>query len=165
MLGFQASRKAAVAALTGSASAAASASASPAKRLALAAATVRSFYTFNVPTDTPRIQLDDGSKLVFLQRLEPAQLPPRVRTFPERAMLSSEQINRMRELRESDPDSWTVLRLAREFNTFPGFVMMVTRCPKERVDFLLEKAQQDFDAISISKKLRAINRLRRKELW
>ncbi|KAI8800602.1 hypothetical protein BJ742DRAFT_780216 [Cladochytrium replicatum] len=78
-----------------------------------------SFYTWSIPKDTPRIQLEDGSTLIY-RRNEPAGnsetggvdeslLPPRLRkSYPTRAWLSSEQTATMAKLRQEDPDTWTV---------------------------------------------------------
>ena len=141
----------------------------------------RSFYTYNVPkTGARQIELQDGSKLIFrnpvskresLQQSEQDEseedtiLPPKVRTFPKRSVLTPDQISEMRRLREKDPDTWTISQLCKRFNTFPGFVMRVTQCPVDRKNMLDAKRQAEFDDMEVKHKLRAINRIRRKDLW
>ncbi|KAJ3020531.1 hypothetical protein HKX48_000668 [Thoreauomyces humboldtii] len=136
-------------------------------------ATARTFYSFTTPTTTPRIVLDDGSTLIH--RRQPttassgtpseASLPPRLRTYPKRAILTPAQIAEVKSLRESDPDTWTVVQLARRFNTFPAFVMRVAPCPVERKKMVRESEERRFESLSIGKKKTAIDRLRRKDLW
>ena len=129
----------------------------------------RNFYTIN-STLTKKKILQDGS-ILFTQEISndkiksPTDLPPRVRTFPTRAKLSNTQIEEIIRLRNTDPDTNTVLQLAKKFNTFPGFIMSVTQCPLERKQRLDQEAIENFTALPVSKKKRSIDRLRRKETW
>jgi hypothetical protein len=126
----------------------------------------RSFYTFHIPS-VQSVTLDDGSILHTKPRMNSItkELPPRVRTFPPRAKLCNEQIEQIKQLRTSDPDTNTVLQLAKKFNTFPGFIMRITQCPTARKQKLVQQAQEQFEQLSLSKKKRAIDRMRRKALW
>lgn len=140
---------------------------------------LRTFYTYHGDKESSFklvATLDDGSTLFRLtptpaQSIETAKphslesLPPRVRTFPPRTKLSLEQIDEMKILRSSDPDINTVLQLARKFNTYPGFVLKHTSCPPERKQRLISQETIAFEALSLSKKKRALDRIRRKDLW
>ncbi|KAJ3367793.1 hypothetical protein HDU91_001086 [Kappamyces sp. JEL0680] len=134
---------------------------------------LRSFHTFqgkpSLHAPPAPVVLDDGSTLSFLkassQPAKPDDLPPRVRQFPPRSILSKEQIEEMKTLRQQDPDANTVLQLARRFNTFPGFVLKHTTCPLDRKARLAKDAAIQFDSLPISKKKRSLDRMRRKALW
>jgi CBS domain containing-hemolysin-like protein len=75
------------------------------------------------------------------------------------------QVEEIKLKRHSDPDRFTVLQLAKEYNTFPGFIMRHTQCPPERKEKLLKEAEYSFEKLSLSKKKVIIDRLRRKALW
>ena len=131
---------------------------------------VRPFHTFKPSSIINRIvNLDDGSIVEFLKPQRHAtlkeELPPRVRTFPTRSILSKENIAEMKRLRQDDPHTNTVLQLAKKFNTFPGFVLKNTKCPLERKVQLEREAARDFEVLPLSKKKRGLDRLRRKALW
>jgi Mitochondrial ribosomal protein subunit L20 len=130
------------------------------------ASPLRTFYTQNIPSTTPRTLLDDGSVLIAKHSpATPSTLPPLIRTHTARSNLSSEEIKEIRTLRQTDGDTWTVLNLARKFDTSPGLIMQVSKCPAERKEMLKEQAMEAFSRLSIGKKKRAIDRVRRKELW
>ncbi|KAI9363957.1 mitochondrial ribosomal protein subunit L20-domain-containing protein [Zopfochytrium polystomum] len=96
----------------------------------------------------------------------PIVLPPRLRrAYPQRSILTEAQIHECRQLRESDPDTWTVSQLAKRYNTFPGFILSIAPCPAERKAFLREQREREFERLPISKKVTAIDRMRRKMLW
>jgi hypothetical protein len=126
---------------------------------------IRSFYSVNIPKGN-RITLSDGSKVLIPVAQQLAErLPPRVRTYPPRATLTNEQVKEIQLKRQSDPDRFTVLQLAKEYNTFPGFIMRLTRCPQQRKEKLLKEAEDLFERLTLSKKKATIDRLRRKALW
>lgn len=112
--------------------------------------------------------LDDGSKIFFRKVIvaqSESQLPPRLRTYPPRTRMTLLQIEEMKGLRTADPETNTVSVLAKRYNTFPGFVLKHTICPAERKQRLTFNAEKEFELLPLSKKKRAIDRLRRKELW
>ena len=128
----------------------------------------RQFYTSQNAKLTKKVVLGDGSVLMLreTQSIQPVtELPPRVRTYPNRSTLTQEQIQQVKLLRKTDPDVNTVLQLAKKFNTFPGFIMSITQCPSERKQRLKAEAIEKFNALPVSKKKRSIDRLRRKETW
>ncbi|KND02122.1 uncharacterized protein SPPG_02616 [Spizellomyces punctatus DAOM BR117] len=130
----------------------------------------RSFYTWNIPTDTPRVVLDDGSTLIHRHAapVKPSSekdLPPRLRTYPKRSWLTQQQIEEARTLRQEDPDTWTVQELARKYNSYPGFIMRIAPCPKDRKDMLKKQAETEFENLPLGKKKTRIDRIRRKALW
>jgi len=130
----------------------------------------RTHYTQNLPVDTPRLQLDDGS--LFILRHSPPKtyssydsLPPRVRTFPKRTPMTPEQIQEARDLRLKDPETWTVRKLCKKYNTFPGMILKITECPKERKEELMKEKENWWKQLPVSKKKVIIDRQRRKALW
>ena len=137
---------------------------------------IRSFYTQKNNLGSPLITLDDGSKLYsFAQTgfnnviqndksLE-SLLPPRVRKYPTRSKMTDSEIQEMKELRKKDADTNTVLKLAKRFNTYPGFVLKHTEISLERKKRLESQFEREFEGLSISKKKRLIDRIRRKALW
>ncbi|KAI8838231.1 hypothetical protein BJ741DRAFT_601867 [Chytriomyces cf. hyalinus JEL632] len=145
--------------------------------LSTSARTTRSFYTWNVPTDTARVTLDDGSILIRRTKealpthveVDPVlALPPRLRSFPKRTPLSPEQVAECIKLRTEDPDTWTVNALCKRYNTYPGRVLELTsRSMKssDRKQMLAAQEQKRFDALPISKKVTIVDRIRRKALW
>ncbi|KAI8914016.1 mitochondrial ribosomal protein subunit L20-domain-containing protein [Powellomyces hirtus] len=154
----------------------------------------RTFYTWNIPTTTPRVILSDGSTLIHRHNnvnsnnnsnnnknnnktptssststtatsdLE-ARLPPRLRPYRPRSVLTAEQIAELKSLRTEDPDTWTVVQLARKFDVAPTFVMRVAPPPKERVEVVKALERKRFEGLSIGKKMRAVDRIRRKATW
>ncbi|TPX55314.1 hypothetical protein PhCBS80983_g05408 [Powellomyces hirtus] len=146
----------------------------------------RTFYTWNIPTTTPRVILSDGSTLIHRHNnynsnnnktpassststtatsdLE-ARLPPRLRPYRPRSVLTAEQIAELKSLRSEDPDTWTVVQLARKFDVAPTFVMRVAPPPKERVEVVKALERKRFEGLSIGKKMRAVDRIRRKATW
>ncbi|KAJ3109506.1 hypothetical protein HDU97_005163 [Phlyctochytrium planicorne] len=129
----------------------------------------RSFYTWYTPKDTKRVRLDDGSTLIYKHKETPVPtpetLPPRLREYRQRSILTKEQIAEARALRTEDPDRWTVQELARKYDTFPAFIMKIAPIPESRKQYLKRKQEDDFNKLSISKKQTIIDRLRRKSLW
>ncbi|KAJ3214765.1 hypothetical protein HDU67_001210 [Dinochytrium kinnereticum] len=127
------------------------------------------FYTWHIPKDTKRIKLDDGSTLIFKRKEAPTPtvetLPPRLREYPQRSILTKEQIAEARRLRNEDPDTWTIQQLARRYNTFPGFIMRIAPIPEHRRQFLAKQREDEFNRLTISKKMTLIDRMRRKALW
>ena len=143
----------------------------------------RSFYTWNIPKDTPRSKLDDGSTLIHRRHnlspnvstantldsaasssltFDESKLPPRLRSWPDRSILSKDQIMEARNLRNSNPDVWTVSKLAKRYNTFPAFILKIAPFPPERKRLLQSLEEDTFNKLSISKKVTMIDRLRRK---
>lgn len=97
--------------------------------------------------------------------LSETNLPPRVREYPARSKLSDSQIQEMKELRLNDPDTNTVLQLAKRFNTFPGFVLKHTKISNERRETLILQHEREFEGMSLSNKKRLVDKIRRKQLW
>lgn len=129
----------------------------------------RLFYTFYGEKESSfqAVQtLKDGSVLYQQKLPEPAtDLPPRVREFKPRQKLSATQIEEMKTLRLQDPDIYTVKQLAKKYNVLPSFVLKHTICPEERKLKLQKEEALKFEQLPISKKVRAIDRIRRKALW
>ncbi|TPX34005.1 hypothetical protein SmJEL517_g03244 [Synchytrium microbalum] len=112
---------------------------------------IRTFYTWKVPASTPRLTLDDGSTLIYrnpnkahpsttsptLNPIAATHLPPPIRKEPSYPRLTPAQITRIAELRNSDPDLWTVKTLATEFNTYPAMIMRIVRVPDDRRQYLV----------------------------
>ncbi|KAI8620136.1 hypothetical protein BC830DRAFT_1164794 [Chytriomyces sp. MP71] len=138
---------------------------------------MRSFYTWNVPTDTPRVTLDDGSVLISRAKAavpvasslpNAAALPPRVRSFPARSKMTAEQEEECIRLRTEQPDVWTVSALCKRYNTYPGKVLELTAEAMKnspRKQMLANQEKKRFDSLPISKKVTIIDRYRRKALW
>ncbi|KAJ3050679.1 hypothetical protein HK097_008332 [Rhizophlyctis rosea] len=129
-----------------------------------------SYYTFNVPSDTPRTELDDGSILIARHKpttiLPESYLPPRLDRYAESIPpLTKEQKEEIRRLRTEDPDRWTVSELAKEFETLPLYVVRCCAAPRERIEFVQKKDQERFDELPFRRKLTHIQRLRRRALW
>lgn len=122
----------------------------------------KNFYT---AAKGKQYQLEDGSRLFLQQKPIVNELPPRVHTYSPKAKLSPTQIAEIKEKRTNDPDTFTVLQLAKEYNTFPGMIMRIAQCPSERKAKLEAQALKEFESLSLSKKKRAIDRIRRKALW
>ncbi|KAJ3293943.1 hypothetical protein HK104_004099 [Borealophlyctis nickersoniae] len=130
----------------------------------------RTHYTWNVPKDTKRVKLDDGSTLIYRRNPVPQptsedELPPLLWEQPELQKLTQEQIFEARALRKEDPDRWTVSELAKKFNTYEGIIKSLVRAPPERAAWVEKKEQMHFDELPWRKKARLVNRQRRKALW
>lgn len=133
--------------------------------------TCRTFYTYKVPTDTPRTELDDGSILIHKKKPEvkitdEAFLPPKLHDWnfkPPR--LTKEQIAEARRLREEDPDRWTIPELAKQFGTVSQILRLFVGTPKERAEFVNRKHQERFDRLPYKRKIALVDRQRRKHLW
>lgn len=148
----------------------------------------RSFYTPVVPKGTPRLILEDGSILIFKKKQEhnhpllsstpqeststnlssanESLLPPPTQSRSSSyASLTPSQISRMKALRASDPDAYTVLTLAREFHVHPTTVLKHTSCSVERKQRLERQAEEDLLNSSVTRQMRLIDRMRRKALW
>jgi hypothetical protein len=130
---------------------------------------MRQFYTFLGEKEKSFSlvkTLKDGSKFFEQEIPSPTQiLPPRVREFVPRQKLNQDQIEEMKSLRLQDPDVHTVKQLAKRYGVLPSFVLKHTICPIER-KLKIQKEQADqFQALPLSKKVRQIDRIRRKALW
>ena len=134
-----------------------------------------SYLTPNLPKTTPRISLNDGSILIYKHQpktdstiqsdLNPS-LPPLLRkTFPPREKLTNTLIQELRDLRNNNPDIWTVSALSKRFNVAPDTIKRFAPCPKERKELLVKESEKEFDDMSLNRKKKIINRIRRKEFW
>ncbi|KAI8815926.1 mitochondrial ribosomal protein subunit L20-domain-containing protein [Fimicolochytrium jonesii] len=138
---------------------------------------LRTFYSWNVPADTPRTTLDDGSVLIqrhhkapapqvlpasTLNNLPPALRPPHPASSTE---ITAAQLAELQKLRREDPDTWTVTQLARKFNVPPALVMREAKCPPARKRMIVATERERFERMSIARKVRAVDRIRRKALW
>ncbi|KAJ3030521.1 hypothetical protein HDV00_008860 [Rhizophlyctis rosea] len=132
---------------------------------------IRTFYTYKIPINAPRVELDDGSILIHKPKpqtllSDEALLPPLLYDWAEpHKRLTREQITEARRLREEDPDRWTVSELAQRYEIPPKVMKHWVTTPKERREFLQHKEQQKFDRSSTMKKVFLIERERRKSLW
>ncbi|KAI1372037.1 mitochondrial ribosomal protein subunit L20-domain-containing protein [Hypoxylon crocopeplum] len=59
------------------------------------------------------------------------QLPPELKSPPQKYNVTREQVDEMRGLRAEDPQKWSVLRLAEKYGCAPIFVMACCRAPAE----------------------------------
>ncbi|KAI9016955.1 mitochondrial ribosomal protein subunit L20-domain-containing protein [Gaertneriomyces semiglobifer] len=136
-------------------------------------ACTRSFYSFNTPTDTPRIQLDDGSKLIFRRAenqaakktTESARLPPLLKKLQPTVTLTPEKEDKIRTLRTEDPDTWTVQQLARKFNVHATTIMRIVKCPQDRREMLKQEQDRQWEALAPGQKKVKIDRMMRKAMW
>jgi hypothetical protein len=128
-----------------------------------------SFYTFNTPKDTPRVVLSDGSVLIQRQKTQaPTEwmpLPPPLRKTSPFRQLSDAEKKELISLRTSNPDLWTVHKLALKFNIPNLQVISLVKCPLERKERLEKEMEQEFKELSVGKKRTIIERIRRKALW
>lgn len=145
----------------------------------------RTFYTQRGNLGKPLKVLEDGSTLYKISAvavsvstgegsaktagnqspLAETKLPPRIREYPTRSKLSDSQIQEIKELRQKDPETNTVLQLSKKFNTFPGFVLKHTKISNERREALALQHEREFEGMSLSKKKRLVDKVRRKSLW
>lgn len=70
-------------------------------------------------------------------------LPPTVQAESKvpRHHLSKEDVEELRHLRQSDPGTWGVSKLAKKFNCSPMFVMMCSQAPTEKLAEQKEKLE------------------------
>jgi hypothetical protein len=131
-------------------------------------------YSKDIPKDTPRIKLDDGSHLIYRQSIvtpQPeteADLPPLVhkpKKSTDRIYLSFSEIAEARALRNNDPDRWTVGKLAKRFSCTNETIQMYAPAPKIRKEAVQDEKNRLFDNSPWIKKVRLINRMRRRALW
>ncbi|TPX53118.1 hypothetical protein SeMB42_g00981 [Synchytrium endobioticum] len=146
--------------------------------------TIRTFYTYNVPKETPRLTLDDGSTLIYRKQPSakvaipdtsasnstatisaPSILPPPLRHEQAYPKLTESQIQHIQELRTSDPDLWTVKTLAKEFNTYPSMIMRIVRVPDDRREYLVSEMDKWWYRLPLYKKKTVLDRMRRKAHW
>jgi hypothetical protein len=146
---------------------------------------LRTHHSANVPTDTPRITLDDGSMFIHRYRPEPElpvnspQLPPQInknQVLPENLSESpsgpsqhlkatQDMVEEMRRLRHQDPDYYTVSVLAKKFNVSKLFILNAIPAPKERKTKVQRDDERYWESLSVVKKVRVLNRIKRKEMW
>jgi hypothetical protein len=131
-------------------------------------------YSQDIPKNTPRIKLDDGSHLIYRQstvrpeRETEDDLPPLVhapKKPTDRIYLSPSEIIQARALRNSDPDRWTAGKLAKRFSCTNETIQMYAPAPKIRKEAVQDEKNRFFDNASWIKKVRLINRMRRRALW
>lgn len=140
-----------------------------------AAQTRAKHYSRDIRKDTPRHELDDGS--LFIHRNKPTeQVPvdslPAIRgrwekRFPQDSRLSPEQVKEMRELRASDPDTWTAMALAKKYQVPPTVVMGLAPLHplSERRVRLRDEEDLAFSRLRLNKKVTIVDRIRRKAKW
>ena len=70
-------------------------------------------------------------------------LPPTVRAESKvpRHHLTKQDVEEIRHLRESDPDTWSVSKLAQKFNCAPMFVLMCSQATEEKLAQQKEKVE------------------------
>ncbi|RKO90804.1 hypothetical protein BDK51DRAFT_29066 [Blyttiomyces helicus] len=139
----------------------------------------RSYYTWDVPTNTPRVTLDDGSTLIH-RYLPTANLPslgagkpggkPKLppMTRPQSYLYSDpspREIEEIRKLRTADPDTWTVGALAKKYKVCAEHVMQIAPAPEARTLWVEKQAAEQWLASSPARKLRVVQRIRRRERW
>ncbi|KAI9146070.1 mitochondrial ribosomal protein subunit L20-domain-containing protein [Paraphysoderma sedebokerense] len=125
----------------------------------------------------PMYVLPDGS--TFHSRFHPSLHPEKVEISPDdlpplshpispirgSKHLAKEDIEQIRQLRSSDPDTWTVRKLAEKFKCSPIFVSIVAKCPEDRVKKLAEERQAKWERLSEETKREIKDRERRRLLW
>jgi hypothetical protein len=136
-------------------------------------------YSRDIPANTPRHELDDGS--LFIHRIMPAgtnadgsetSLPPALvgrweKKFPHDTRLAREQVQEMKDLRQSDPDTWTVMALAKKFQVPPTVVMQLAGLHplSERRVKVQQEEDDRFSRLRLTKKVTIVDRIRRKAKW
>ncbi|KAI3322564.1 hypothetical protein HD806DRAFT_129997 [Xylariaceae sp. AK1471] len=99
-----------------------------------------------LPKSDPRRQANLSQLLRTSSDLYTPPLPPPARTTETRQKrynVTQEQVEEMRELRASDPVTWSVHELAKKFQCTPLFVMMCCKASPEHKD----KEHQRLEAI------------------
>ena len=148
-------------------------------------------YSVDVPEDTPREELPDGSVLIhrhhasmaaktteLSQLLEessssppsppspsPLSLPPKLTDKPHKSYLTRSQITEIRTLRAQDTAKWTVSALSRKYNIAPLFVARISKTSDERKEQLARETEDQWKQWGVPKKAWRLERLRRRELW
>ena len=132
--------------------------------------------TWSVPESLPRTILDDGS--VLITRNAPSQptqttkkLPPLLR--PRKTHFKSTLISPLSPAQEqeiiqhrlSNPHFWTVSRLASEYKTYPLRILNLVQCPAERREKLEKEKVEEWENMSVGRKMKLLDRIRRKALW
>jgi len=80
----------------------------------------------------------------------PARFPLKKKYQP----LTDEIVQKMQELRNQEPDKYTLLKLARMYDVNPTFVVGRVKCPTQRKEALYQKVKQSAIAIQREKILR-----------
>ncbi|KAJ2160568.1 hypothetical protein GGF46_002164 [Coemansia sp. RSA 552] len=116
--------------------------------------------------------LEDNS--VFVSRvpetppeISRADLPPRVRPHkpvPSKR-LPKDKIQSLIKLRNEDPVRWTVSKLAKEFGVAPTAVLKLAPSPGWRQREVQLEADRAWEQLGYKKRLKRINRIRRRLLW
>ncbi|KAI1483088.1 mitochondrial ribosomal protein subunit L20-domain-containing protein [Daldinia eschscholtzii] len=63
-----------------------------------------------------------------------SSLPPELKDRERKYNVTQEQVEEMRMLRASDPERWSVLRLAEKYGCAPYFILMCCRAPADHRD-------------------------------
>ncbi|KAL7750176.1 hypothetical protein RI367_004349 [Sorochytrium milnesiophthora] len=79
--------------------------------------------------------------------------------------LSLVQLGMLRELRLTDPDTWTVRKLAKKFNVLPLFVSIAVRCPEARLGQLQDAEEKRVAGLSDKVKEHISIRQQRRAQW
>ncbi|OTA95062.1 hypothetical protein M434DRAFT_61223, partial [Hypoxylon sp. CO27-5] len=91
-----------------------------------------------LPRSDPRRQANLSQLLRSSADLSPSttnsNLPPELKQPPRKYNVTKEQVEEMRRLREEDPATWSVLKLAERYDCAPIFVMMCCRASAEHRD-------------------------------
>ncbi|KAI9016030.1 hypothetical protein DFJ74DRAFT_679232 [Hyaloraphidium curvatum] len=131
-------------------------------------------YSRDIPPNTPRHELDDGS--LFIHRNPApaplAELPPPLptrwgRRFSYTKRLSREEVDKMRQMRLEDAVSWTATKLAKKFDVPPTVVMQLAPLGREHPQRKAHVTRQDraFEHASMVRKATILDRIRRKAKW
>lgn len=93
--------------------------------------------------------------------------PPLLREYPgiRRRHLDEKELTRMRKLRESNPQLYTRLRLAKMFDCSPVFVSMAAPLPREALKEVWREKLEQKEGWTWRKQLVREMRKKRKDLW
>ncbi|KAJ1504258.1 hypothetical protein HMI54_004310 [Coelomomyces lativittatus] len=92
-------------------------------------------------------------------------LPPLSHRFLPTRSLTESEIEEVQHLRQSDPKTWTVRKLAKKFNVNGVRISQVAPCPRERVAFLKKKEEIRLSLLSVGSLLALERRKKARDLW
>lgn len=115
-------------------------------------------------------RLSDGSIFVTREQVVPtsvqATAPPLNPRSEKKNILSQDQIEEMRRLRQEDPTTWTRKKLAKKFNCSELFVSIAAPLDKAtRLEKEKQQQQQSSGEEGYRRQMIKINRQRRRAMW
>ncbi|KAK7208412.1 mitochondrial ribosomal protein subunit L20-domain-containing protein [Myxozyma melibiosi] len=118
------------------------------------------------PFDTPDIFLPPHERAKVLTAPGVEVLPPPLRAVEEKKYhLDEEQIEKIRQLREQDPNKYTRKVLAKEFGCSDFFIALVLRSPQERLDEMDRRLGIIKSRWNLYKSTARLMREKRREQW